>query len=210
MTIVYPSNPFCKLKFTYLVNFIINVPIYIIETLRDGTIDIGFTSEFNVKGLEFIPLFKDPCRLIVSNQHPFASYDKIPISALNGCEMIAEPPGGDEAIKAVKKKHKFTPVVRYYIHADAAAQAMVAANLGAYIIPDLQCHTLPEGIKVIEFEEGVYRVMGCAVKSLKKTSSAVKEIINIAKIVTDKYNFTQADLTQSESAQTTNNKKEDV
>ena len=160
-----------------------------IEALHNGTIDIGFTSEVNEKGLEFIPLFKDPCRLIVGKQHAFASYDKIPISALNGCEMIAEPAGGDEAIKAVKKKEKFTPIIRYYIHADAAAQAMVAAGLGAYIIPELQCNHLPDGIKKIEFEEDVYRTMGCALRSSKKASPAIKELIRIAKIITEQNNY---------------------
>lgn len=152
-----------------------------IEALRSDTIDIGFTSEFNVKGLEFHPLFKDPCRLIVSRRHALAAYDTISTSALNGCQMIVEPSTGNDAFRAAQNKHKFSPVIRYYVHADAAAQAMVAANLGAYIIPDLQCHNLPSDIKVIEFEEDIYRVMGYGIKSHKSISNAVKELISVAK-----------------------------
>lgn len=154
----------------------------IIDYLKDDMIDIGFTSKFEAKGIEFIPLFKDAARLIVNKDHPFASYGKVPINALNGCDFITLPPEGNDVILAVKRRGDFTPVVKFYVHSDAAAVSMVAANLGAYIISEMQCRHLPETVVKKEFEEDAYRVMGIGIKSPKSTSPALKEMIRIAKL----------------------------
>ena len=138
----------------------------VIEQLAGGTIDIGFTSKFDVKGIEFIPLFNDPCRLIVNKNHPFVAKETISISDLNGCDFIMLPPEGQDLINTVKETEKFTPFVKYYVHSDAAAVSMVAADLG-------------------EFEEDVFRVMGIGIKSQKKASTALKEMIRIAKLQLD-------------------------
>lgn len=154
----------------------------IIERLKENTIDIGFTSRFKEKGLEFLPLFPDPCRLIVNKEHPFASYSKIPIHALNGCDFIMLPSGGDDVLLAIKEKQKFTPVIKYYVHSDTAAVAMVSAGLGAYVISEMQCNNLPDNVIKKEFSEEVFRTMGIGIKSQKSASPALKELIKIAKL----------------------------
>lgn len=157
----------------------------VIEQLAGGTIDIGFTSKFNVKGIEFIPLFHDPCRLIVNKNHPFAVRETISISDLNGCDFIMLPPEGQDLINTVKETEKFAPLVKYYVHSDAAAVSMVAADLGVYIISEMQCKYLPANVVKKEFIEDVFRVMGIGIKSQKKASAALKEMIRIAKLQLD-------------------------
>lgn len=154
----------------------------IIKQLKSNTIDIGFTSEFNFRGLEFIPLFKDRIRLIVNKNHPFASYGKISIKTLNGCDFITLPSEGRDLIDVVMGTEKFTPIVTYCVHSDAAAVSMVAADLGVYIISDLQCQHLPENVVKLEFEEDLFRVKGIGIQSQKKASPALKEMIKIAKL----------------------------
>lgn len=154
----------------------------IIEDLKNGTIDIGFTSMFSEKSLEFIPLFNDPIRLIVNKDHPLASCGKIPISALDDSDFISLPSGGDDLLVVVKNTQKFTPVNKYYVHSDAAAVAMVAADLGVYIISEMQCKNLPENVVKKEFEEDLFRVMGIGIKYAKNVSPAIKEMIRISKL----------------------------
>ncbi len=158
----------------------------IVESLKNNTIDIGFSSEFNINGIDFYPLFKDPCRLIVNKEHPFALLDKIPISTLNGCDLIIIPSYGDDVLNAVKKTKQFAPVAKYYIHSDSAAVSMVGAGLGAYIISEMQCNRLPDNVVKKEFEENVFRVMGIGIKSSKKTTPALKELIKILKSTIEK------------------------
>lgn len=153
----------------------------IIRQLLNNTIDIGFTSEFNEKNLKFYPLFNDPSVLIINEKHPFASYDKVPVSALNGCDFIMPEKGWDDPVAAVLKKKKFTPVVKYRVQSDTGAISMVSENLGVYIMSSMQKHFLPENVLVKEFEEKAYRIMGFGVRSLKAASPAIKEFIKITK-----------------------------
>ena len=154
----------------------------IIDQLKINAIDIGFTSEFRVRGLEFVPLFRDPIRLIVNKEHPFAAYGALPISSLNGCNFITLPPGGDDLLIAVRKTEKFTPIANYYVHSDAAAISMVSADLGVYIISEMQCRHLPDNVVKLRFQEDVYRTMGIGVNSHKSISPAVKEMLRISKL----------------------------
>lgn len=156
----------------------------VLENLRMNSIDIGFTSKFDVAGLTFIPLFKDPARLIVPRNHPLASLERVSVDALNGSDMIMLPPGGDDVILAVKNKEKFSVKTKYYVHSDAAATSMVAAGLGIYIISDMQCANLPESVVAKEFDTDIYRTMGIGVKAQKLNAPAVKEMIRIAKTQT--------------------------
>ncbi len=157
----------------------------ITKELTNNGIDIGFTSEFKVKGLEFHPLFEDPVCLIINEKHPFASYDKIPISILNGCDFIMPEDGWDDLIKMVSKKKPFAPSVKYTVRGDTGAVSMVSENLGVYIISKMQTSLLPSNIVVREFEEKVCRTMGFGVRSLKNASPAVKELIKITRTFVD-------------------------
>ena len=159
----------------------------IIEQLKDNLLDIGFTSKFEAKGLEFIPLFKDPIRLIVNKNHPLASYKTISIKDLNGCDFIMIPSIGDDLINVIKGEEKFTPVVKYYVHSDVAAVAMVSKNLGVYIISELQCDNLPDNVIKLNFEKDVYRIMGIGINSLKTSSPTLKELVKVSKIKAIEY-----------------------
>ena len=75
------------------------------------------------------------------------------------------PSIGDDLINVIKGEEKFTPVVKYYVHSDVAAVAMVSKNLGVYIISELQCDNLPDNVIKLNFEKDVYRIMGIGINS---------------------------------------------
>lgn len=153
----------------------------IVEDLKNNNIDIGFTSSFDMPGMEFIPLFNDPVRLIVHESHPLASFKKIPVSALNECNIITIPSRGDELIAAVRETYDFVSVSRYTVHSDAAATAMVSAGLGSYIISEMQCHRLPENVVKLEFKEDIHRVMGMGFHTYSIMPPALEEMSRITR-----------------------------
>ncbi|MDO4545027.1 MAG: LysR family transcriptional regulator [Bacillota bacterium] len=155
----------------------------IVDGLQKCSIDIGFINEFHIKGLEFIPLFKDHIRLIVNKDHPFASYDKIPLSALNGCDLIMFTPDANDIAQVISEAVEFEPAAKYYVSSDSAGISMVSKNLGSYIISDIEMQTklLNDSIIIKEFKEDIYRTMGIGVRSIKDASPALKELINMTK-----------------------------
>lgn len=97
------------------------------------------------------------------------------------------PSIGDDLINVIKGEEKFTPVVKYYVHSDVAAVAMVSKNLGVYIISELQCDNLPDSVIKLNFEKDVYRIMGIGINSLKTSSPTLKELVKVSKIKAKEY-----------------------
>lgn len=153
----------------------------IIDQLKTDLLDIGFTSSFESSSLDFIPLFTDPIRLIVSDKHPFASRTTISISELNDCDFIMPTQRGNDLVIKIQDIKPFNPTAKFYVHSDIAAISMVASNSGAYIISDMQCNNLPDSVRKLNFEENAYRTIGIALKTQKNKFLRLKEMIRIAK-----------------------------
>lgn len=151
------------------------------EQLKNNNIDLAFTTNKIPSGFNFIPLMKDPLYLIVNSKHPFASFEKIPPSLLNGCNFIVPVDGWDDAFKEIQKTEKFTPNPVQYIASDAAAIAMVSGNVGVYVASVLQTNNLPDNVIAKPFTHDVYRILGICIRSIKNASPAIRTFINTAK-----------------------------
>lgn len=154
--------------------------------LQNGIIDIGFMSGFSLKGYDFIPLFKDPVCLAMHEDHPFTKYDKIPITALNGCDFIMPLKGWDDIVNIIVEKQTFTPNIKHYVASDTAGIAMAAENLGVYVLSGLQVGLLPENTVYREIDGDFYRTMGMCTRALKYVSPALKEFVNSAQQIVAK------------------------
>lgn len=150
------------------------------DCLRNGTIDIGFMNEYVPKGFEFIPLFQDPVCLVMRYDHPLASYEKVPVGALNGCDFLMPLPGYDDELNAVLQKEPFSPNIKHYVASDAAVIEMVSNNLGVSVLSRLQVKLLPDTVISKDFAGDFYRTLGIAVKLLKNATPALKEFIRIS------------------------------
>jgi DNA-binding transcriptional LysR family regulator len=159
------------------------------ECLKNNIIDIGFMHDEVPKGFEFIHLFKDPVCLLVNRNHPLATYDSIPIKALNGIDFIMPAPGYDESIRAIQKKELFSPNIKHYAASETAITAMVSSHLGISVLSRLQSSLLPANVVLKEISSDVYRTLGIAIKSLKNATPAVKEFVRISKEAAKKFEF---------------------
>lgn len=151
------------------------------DLLTKGAVDLAFMSEFVPKGFHFIPLFHDKATVIMRQDHPFASYETLTPSMLNGCDFIMPMVGFDDIITSVQQKSPFSPNVRFYPASDTCAIAMVSNGLGLTIVSSLQVKLLPPGLVAREFEGSYGRNLGIAIKSLKHTSPAIREFVRISK-----------------------------
>ena len=155
----------------------------ILSGLEGDTVDVGFVCEFKRKGLEFIPALRDPILLLVNRNSSLALYDKISLESLNGCNLIMFTPDAEDILHTLKKNADLNPVSKYYVSSDSAGIAMVAKELGAYIISELEIHNkfLPEDVVVKNFEKNVFRTMGIGIKNYDKSSQSLKEFVKTAK-----------------------------
>lgn len=158
------------------------------EQLQNGKIDIAFTIEDIPKGFDFQPLFKDPLCLLVNRQHPFAAYDKIPISSLNGCDFIMPYESWNDNTAIVQAKQPFSPHIKHYVAGDFTGIHMVSANLGVFILSKLQTYHLPATVVAKKLEGDFYRTVGICTKSFKHISPTLKEFLYVVKSASNQWN----------------------
>lgn len=151
------------------------------ECLPRGEIDLGFMVEDVPKGFSFIPLLHDAACVIMRKDHPFASYEKISPSMLNGCNFIMPVVGYDDVINTVMAKAPFYPNIKYYTGSDAGAISMVSNNMGISVISSLQVNLLPNNVVARPFQGSFGRSLGIAIKSLKHAPPVIKEFVRICK-----------------------------
>lgn len=156
------------------------------ENLPKGIIDIGFMNDDVPKGFEFIQLFKDPVCLLLKKDHPLASYDRIPVSLMSGCEFIMPLPGYDDLVQVIQQKKAIAPNIRHYAASDTALVEMAALGLGVTVISRQQSRRLPEEVIAKEFAEDFHRNLGIAIKSQKHTTPAIREFIRLAQELSQK------------------------
>ena len=152
----------------------------IIAQLKDGTIDVGFTSSLASDKIKFIPLFNDPVRFIIPKDHPFNAYDKIPVKLLNGADFIMPSAGYDDVYKAITYKVSVTPNIKYQIGSDVAVAGLVANHLGISVMSDQQAKVLCNSVVVKEFCEDFHRTLGIAINAQYHLSPAARSFIQTA------------------------------
>lgn len=151
------------------------------EQLKNGRIDVAFTTDNVPKGFSFLPLFEDPICLIVHRDHPFAVYDKVPVSVLNGCDFIMPIPGWDDSVKSVQERAPFVPNIKHYTEGDTTGIHLAEENLGVFIIAKLEANLLPANVVAKELDGNFTRTIGICTKSFRHGSPAVKEFIRISR-----------------------------
>lgn len=159
--------------------------------LASGEIDVAITTDNIPDGFSFWPLVHDPACLILRDDHPLASYDEVPIEALNDCDMIMPIPYWDDNILLVQKAQPFEPNITHYTASDTASVTMVKENMGVYIMTRIQAINLPKHVVVRDFAVPITRPIGVAARPMKTQSPAVKEFVKSARHFASTYRLPQ-------------------
>lgn len=149
--------------------------------LHQGTIDLGFMNDQVPKSYAFIPLLQDRACVIMRDDHPLVSCEKLTPASLNGCNFIMPVTGFDDIIHSISQKADFSPSISHYAASDTGAIALTSLGLGISVISSLQTNLLPEHVIARELDGNFGRILGITVKSLKHLSPAIQEFIRISK-----------------------------
>lgn len=150
------------------------------DSLRAGSLDIGFTNINLIDDFDFIPLLKDPVILIVPSNHPLAKKKEIFIPMLNDYDFIMPLPGFNDILDEVSKIQKFRPNAKHHVGSDIAVMEMVSNNLGISVLSKQAKELLPDNVVAKDFKEDIHRTMGIAIKSMKHATPAIKEFIDVS------------------------------
>lgn len=150
------------------------------KNLRNGSIDIAFLTDAVSGTFKFYPLFQDRICLAIHKDHSLSAYEKISASLLSECDFIMQMQDWNDIANIVLKNQNFTPKIKHHSASDAASFAMVANNMGVYIISKLQECLLPKNVVIKEFEEDFHRTVGICIKSIKGATPIHKEFIKLA------------------------------
>lgn len=153
----------------------------ITEGIKNGSLDIGFASEWKQDDVEFISLITDEICLIVNEKSPLANTDTISVEQLEQVDLIVNPGGWNDLFLEVQSRHRLSQKGNLIVGSDDGAIRLVENGAGAYIISASQCRNLPQKVMKKSFEERIFKEKGLVVKSRKKTSPAIREMIRIAK-----------------------------
>ncbi|MFJ5772128.1 LysR family transcriptional regulator [Psychrobacillus sp. NPDC093180] len=165
-------------------------PEIIVEILEDdyeslenavhlGELDCCFTTAPTKHNIDFLPLHKDKLFCIVSNDNPLHTQTTMSLQQLEKYPIIKPKKGWDSEVITFFNKYKIDPTVKFEISDDQSIIALVQANIGINIRPELVLKNAPEGITALEFEDEAYRIIGLGFTN--QTSHATKSFISIVK-----------------------------
>lgn len=159
----------------------------VLDRIRDGAIDIGFTTGRIPKGskIRFFPLFEDPIRLIIPKEHPLDQYDKVPASLLNGTDFILPSTEYDDIFSTLTDTVSVTPNVKFRVNSETASLSLVSNHLGVTIMSGFEAFAFTANgshpnVIVKNFKEDLHRTLGIAISSQYRPTPPMKAFIQAA------------------------------
>ncbi|MGG1247680.1 LysR family transcriptional regulator [Bacillus spizizenii] len=149
------------------------------KAVLSGELDCCFNTYVNTKGICFTPLLKDKLYCIVSLENSLSTQSKVKPNQLEEFPLIKPKKGWDYEVAAFFKEHNIQQKVRYEVSDDQSILALVEANLGINIRPELVLKGSRNNIKAIELEENTYRTIGIC--TTPQVSPATKMFVETVK-----------------------------
>ncbi|MEC1262258.1 LysR family transcriptional regulator [Bacillus swezeyi] len=156
------------------------------KAVLSGELDCCFNTYVSTKGISFTPLVKDKLYCIVSLKNQLSKHNKIKPSQLEEFPLIKPKKGWDNEVAAFFKEHNIQQKVRYEVSDDHSILALVEANLGINIRPELVLKGARNKIKAIELEKNTYRTIGIC--TMPQVSHATKVFVETVKELYPKMN----------------------
>ena len=150
--------------------------------LAQGIIDLGFVTLPSDPTFDTIPLIQDDIVILLPEKHPLSRQSVILLEQIASEPFIMPKDGCDIIVKKMFKAKRLKPNIQFEISDNNTIISMIKENIGISIVPKLTLFHQIEGIKVVKFDEDVYRTIGLALLSRQTASPSVKAFINVAKI----------------------------
>ena len=142
------------------------------QDIKRGDIDCGFCVLPTDPGFYSIHLFSDPLYIILPKEHPLSEAPFFPLSALGEYPYIALDNGPFNEMDQVFALHRITPNIFTSTNNDYATMALVSANFGFSIYPELLLRNVSFPLICKELEKPAFREIALTTAS-KESSSAI-------------------------------------
>lgn len=152
----------------------------IAEWIKNGMIDLGFTTPAMTAGLEILPIKEGEMQAILPPDHPLADQpgQPLPIKRLAGEPIILLEEGNySEPLNAFAAAG-VEPNIEYRIHDDYAIMTMVEAGLGISILANLVLLRIPFKFIRRPLVPKVTREIGVAFLNRKELSLACQYFLD--------------------------------
>ncbi|WP_342387818.1 LysR family transcriptional regulator [Salinicoccus bachuensis] len=125
-----------------------------------GELDCCFTTASTHKKIEFTPFKKDKLFCIVSRQNPLAEKEIMPLSEIEKHPLVKPKKGWDNEVADFFNHFNIKPDVKYEVSDDRSILALIQADMGINIRPELVMSGAPDDIVPLELEVDAYRIIG--------------------------------------------------
>ena len=142
--------------------------------LKTGVVDIGFLSESSCKELKLTPIYQDELFVITPKSYQSKHTNYVEVSELNGKKFISQRESTDADIQDLFRKYKLEIHSTCHVVDDISQIAMVAAELGLCIMPQLVMQNIPFDVNTYHINPPEYRTIGICTINEDLMAPAVK------------------------------------
>ena len=147
------------------------------EWIATGRVDCGFlrlpaNPDFDVTFLD-----QDRLLAVLPENHPFAKYDKFPVTEFVNEPFMLLEKGTRAEIREVFERSGISPKVHFTTWDDYAIMSMVESGLGVSILPELILQRIPYHVVLKELDVSAFRKIGFVMRDKKTASLAVKRFM---------------------------------
>lgn len=109
----------------------------VVQLVREGSVDVGFTSMDCAQGLQGVVLAPDAMMAVLPQGHALAEHEVIPAAQLFQEPFIFLEAGEYNELLALIHTHKQQLRIQYHVADDYTIMAMVEKKLGVGILPEM-------------------------------------------------------------------------
>lgn len=150
--------------------------------IKSGALDIGFISETDCDGIDFIPITQDPIMAVLPIDHPLSGKETIDIHELTEYPFIYSTESSYEEIyKMILSDNSLSLDIKYRVNGDEAILAMASEGLGVSLMPKLLLgKNHDRRLTIRPTNKNYTRTLGIALRSKDYISPAAKNFIATA------------------------------
>lgn len=146
----------------------------ILEWLKQGTVDMAFTTDELAKNINFTPLKSDPLICVTSSDFVPRNFMSITPDDLRDNPLIINKECEKYDAKAFLQKYDLHPDAYYETVTHQTLFAMVREGMGICLIPELVASQAPQGVKKYPILSNPSRVIGLSYSDKDTVSPAAR------------------------------------
>ena len=160
----------------------------VVEQVKLGILDIGFSALPIEENLEVIPLYKDPIFCITPQDFKLHRGKSITRDDIKNEKFILQQIDYDRDTKRALDTYNVSVNSLQYSIDDASIIAMVESGLGLGILPELALQNLSGDVNRYIFSEHFYRTICLVTHQKKQQTPSVKAFVSIIEnYISDRY-----------------------